>query len=257
MISIILPTYLPENQRYLDLAIESINNLDFPKDQLELVVVASNGFVPIVETTLALNCRLFNEKKTYSEAINLGIEMARGEFYFLISDDVILTKDCLSHLYQIAKDNNAITQAISNCDNTRKYQLMMGFSNQTGFTAVVDTAYYYDHWAPIKNQLMNTKSVYPLGVLFSSWVCFYAVLIPKKVWVDVGSLDEGFRNGQEDVDFCIRARLKGITIVTALNSLIWHFSGKTADSIMTKEMRNKNLDYFEEKWGKPIEEFLR
>lgn len=261
MISLIIPVYLKGNQKYLDLVLDSIENLGYPKDQLEIIIVASGGFVPATNSIKSVKFKIeyFLERKHYAEAINHGVSVASGEYYFLLSDDVILTKNSLSNIVELSKANKdiSIIQGISNCDNTRKYQLMMGFMDVTGFAAAIDISYDYEDLKPYAKELMDAKSIYPVGVIFNTFLCFYAVFIPKKVWDVVGTLDEKFENGQEDIDYCIRARKTEAPLLTTLNSVIWHFSGKTANTTVGQEMRDKNQVYFKEKWGKPVEEFLK
>lgn len=259
MISLIVPTYLPENQKYLDLLFESIDNLDYPKDQLELIVVSSGGFEPKIKTSLNHKLGLSKERKHYAQAINIGVKMASpdSKFYFHLSDDVILTKNCLTEMLPNAEMNTALIAATSNCDNSRKYQLLMGLMQDDGSFLQFDrNVYEYQDLVGHKKKLMNAESIYPPGLLFENFVCFYAVLIPAKVWKVVGELDENFENGQEDLDYCLRLRAEKIPIATCLRALIWHFSGVTAKTTVDVPMRIKNIEYFQNKYQRSIKDFI-
>lgn len=53
-------------------------------------------------------------------------------------------------------------------------------------------------------------------------VTFACALIPRKVWEELGGLDPMYRNGCEDVDFCLRAKTAGYRIVYSPASTIYH-----------------------------------
>jgi GT2 family glycosyltransferase len=44
-------------------------------------------------------------------------------------------------------------------------------------------------------------------------VTFACVLIPRPLYHELGGLDEAYRNGYEDCDFCLRARQAGRQVV--------------------------------------------
>ncbi len=250
-VSIIIPTYLESNQKYLDVCLKAIENLDYPKDLLDVVLVSSNGFRPSVPSDLQVKCIFVKERLHYASAINKGVKSADNDsdFYLLLSDDVILTKDSLKELIESAGNYNAVFGATSNCDNGSLHSLTMGFSKDEVFHQVVSRQYRYDDWAQVFSDLMNAKSLYPKGLIKYDWLCFYAVLIPKKVWTDLSGLDENFKSGKEDLDFCLRARALGYPSLMALSSLIWHFSGVTADQVLTDDVRIENEKYYSEKWS--------
>lgn len=255
-VSIIIPTYLASNQKYLDVCLDSIANLDYPKESLDVVLVASNGFEPTIPAacfSLSLKRICTPERLHYASAINRGVEAADADssYYFLVSDDVILTKDSLREFVDSAGGANAVLGPISNCDNGTMHSLTMGFTKGAVFNQVASRQYRYADWEPFFGDLMNAKSLYPKGLIKYPWLCFYAVLIPRKVWHDVGGLDENFKSGQEDLDFCLRAERLGYPCLVALSSLIWHFSGVTADQVLTNEVRASNEKYYKEKWQTP------
>jgi GT2 family glycosyltransferase len=97
---------------------------------------------------------------------------------------------------------------------------------------------------------MNAQSIYPEGFIIQEFICFYATLIPRTVWNKVGPLDHKFQTGQDDLDYCLRAQNLKIPSMIAIDSLIWHFGGATADLSLTPQIRQENVDYYTKKWGR-------
>ncbi len=253
-VSIILVTYLAENQKYLDLALESVNNLDYPVEQLELIVSSSGEYRPTVMPMKMKTTKLHSDDRLhFSGVVNQGVRKAdsSSEHYMIVSDDTIMTKNSLKNMVDEASGPQLrIIGAISNCDNRSKYILFFGFQIGDKQYQLTERFYRYDALAPYKTELMNQDSLYPAGVLIQEHICFYAVLIPRAVWFMVGELDEGYKSGQEDIDYCLRCKAEGVPVVIAIEAIIWHFGGATADVVTTKDLRDYNIDYFKQKWGK-------
>ena len=51
--------------------------------------------------------------------------------------------------------------------------------------------------------------------------------VPRGLFARLGGFDEGFRNGGEDVDFCLRARAAGLGTWVALKSVVLHHVSAT------------------------------
>lgn len=173
--------------------------------------------------------------------------MPSSEYLLILSDDTILTKNSLKHLVRFAKDGDYILNATSNCDNYASYWLMFyaGDYAVTGrFFKLEDT-----DRIGITDQMINSESLYASGAIFTDAVCFYATLIPRKVWNKVGELDEDFKTGYEDTDYCVRARSLGIRCGIVLDALIWHFGGVTSEGYLTEEMKKMNKQTFDQKWS--------
>jgi len=242
-------TYLKENDRYLRVAIESVKNQNY--DNYEMILVSSGSHIP--QDIPKWIKHIHHEKQHhYPEAINSGVAQASpdSKYYLIINDDVILTKDSLVNLIHIAGDNEIILNPISNCDNYFKYNLVMGYEKNSDFVPMTKRFYRYDDLNGSFNELMNSKSIYPYGLIAQDFVCFYATLFPKKVWDKLGGLDGEFKTGQDDVDASMRAKQLGIPCGIAINSLIWHYGGATADIALTTDIRRQNIEYFSKKWGR-------
>ena len=51
-------------------------------------------------------------------------------------------------------------------------------------------------------------------------------MIKRQVMEKLGLLDVGYFSGNEDVDYCLKARRKGFKVVCVPTSLIWHKVGR-------------------------------
>src|SRR4051812_33275244 len=183
MVSIIVLAYLESNKPYLDACLASIENLDYPKDRLDVVCVS-----PWMEREeypgvyIAQNVARAN---SFSGSVNRGVEASDSgsDFILIMSDDTIIARESLSNMVQTIGEQNMILAATSNCDLHWKYNLMLPHIYPARF-------YKLSEVNPV--DLMNSKSVYPRGIMYTDRLCFYSVLIPRKVWNLVGELDEGY-----------------------------------------------------------------
>ena len=74
-------------------------------------------------------------------------------------------------------------------------------------------------------------------------------LIAKRTFLELGGFDPVFRNGWEDVDFCLRARQKGYKIFYQAESVIYHHGRSTPGR---KDYEKANFEYFQCKWRSAI-----
>lgn len=248
-VSIIFTTYHEKTKPYLDLAIQSAYNLSYPKDKLEIILVARNGYAPLyegVKTVCPKDDEFFN-----AEGMNFGIlnAAADSEFYFMNNDDVILTKSCLKELLETVGDKMLVANPLSPCDNYRQYCLGMAYEKNGEKRFMVNQFYRLEQVKDDTTEMMNAASIYPAGAIFTGHLCMFSTLIPKKVWQTVGIFDEMFKTGPDDIDYSIRCQQKGIPLLYATSSLVWHFGGVTADNTISVERRKDNLRYFKSKWG--------
>jgi GT2 family glycosyltransferase/glycosyltransferase involved in cell wall biosynthesis len=77
-------------------------------------------------------------------------------------------------------------------------------------------------------------------------VSFACCLIPKEWYLALGGLDEAFRNGFEDCDFCLRTRAAGRRVVYTPASTIYHYGQQSPGRTDTDAA---NAATFDEKWG--------
>ena len=70
--------------------------------------------------------------------------------------------------------------------------------------------------------------------------------VRRAVFDAVGGFDEGYRNGYEDVDFCLQVRQRGGRIVYQPASVLYHLESQTAGRKTNDEANGRRLM---ERWG--------
>ena len=81
----------------------------------------------------------------------------------------------------------------------------------------------------------------------------FCMLIPRKVFQEIGYFDERFGKGNfEDDDYCFRAIYKGYKLLIANDSFIFHFGSVSfsGESVDWQKLMQENQKKFEEKWKK-------
>lgn len=70
-------------------------------------------------------------------------------------------------------------------------------------------------------------------------------LVPRAVFERLGGFDPQFRNGHEDIDFCLRAAEQGYKICYVAESVIYHHIGSSSGRF---DNESENERYFSSKW---------
>ena len=71
------------------------------------------------------------------------------------------------------------------------------------------------------------------------------LLTPRNVFLSLGGFDETYRNGVEDVDYCLRVRSLGKKVVYEPQSVVYHLEGQ---SVGRFNHVNENLKIFFDRW---------
>ena len=82
------------------------------------------------------------------------------------------------------------------------------------------------------------------------------MMMPAKVYREVGGLDEGFEVAFNDVDLCMRIRAKNYLIVFTPYAELYHYESKSRglEDTEEKQIRFKGeVDRFMERWEDQLE----
>lgn len=255
----VLPAQAAEPQPKVDIIIPTFNNLKYLKPCIESVrrqtdwpyqlIVVDSGDDPTLEwlreqpdiKTLRSDARL-----TYAQATNLGLKESKGKYVLLLNNDTIVSKGWLSSMMvEAIKPGVGAVGPLSNCDRgwSHNEPIVVNGRNLEKMGTLEDLA---DLLPEIE------RFSHPKAVVERFWVVFYAVLMPREVVDKVGLLDETFKNGVEDYDYCKRIRKAGYKIVNTYDSFVYHFFMRTPRPEPLSEVDRHNHRTVGLKYDKPL-----
>jgi tetratricopeptide (TPR) repeat protein len=83
------------------------------------------------------------------------------------------------------------------------------------------------------------------------------MLVRRDVFEQVGRFDEGFKNGFEDVDLCLKIRERGWRIVYRPDSVVYHLESQTPGrKTHDRDNARRLLERWSQKWWIPDEDAL-
>lgn len=107
-ISVIIPSYNPG--RYLFACLDSLMNQTFPKADFEVIIILNGCYEPYfnqiteyIQYNILKTWRLIHtETSGVSNARNIGISIAQGEYLTFVDDDDIISPNYLKELYSVS-----------------------------------------------------------------------------------------------------------------------------------------------------------
>jgi len=247
-VDIIIPTF--NNLPYLRECVESIRkNTDWPHN----IIVVNSGtdgtadWLRAQPDIISVNS---SGRLHFSAANNVGLKAAREKYVCLLNDDTIVSRNWLGALmHEAMKPNVGAVGPFSNCDRGWIHNdpiVISGKDLVCGMVLdqvkdIIPEIYKWEH----------KKEVYP-----REWLPFYCAVIPRAAIDKVGLLDEGFRSGDEDVDYCRRLTQAGYVFRQTNDSFVFHFGGRTRYAgakgidVSRHEIEDsQNHGYYFKKWG--------
>lgn len=96
LVSIVIPTY--KRKEKLNRLLDSILKSSYPKIEIIVVVDDNDNYDDMIKTYPNINF-IFNKNSMFlAESRNIGIKRSNGEYIFLIDDDNVVDKECISTL---------------------------------------------------------------------------------------------------------------------------------------------------------------
>jgi len=209
----------------------SLLRLNYPKDKLEVIVVdngSTDGSVELIRDNYSFVKLITNtHNEGFAKPSNDGARAARGEYVAFLNNDMRVDANWLRELVASLKNNDAecAGSVILNWDG-RQIDFVGGSVNFYGLG-------YQENFKKPLNQ-MKTELECDRQILFA---CGGAMLVNKKIFLDVGGFDEDYFAYYEDVDLGWRLHVLGCKIVLSVKSRVCHKHNSTSKMIARERVQ--------------------
>jgi len=160
------------------------------------------------------------ENRGFSGANNQGAELARGKYLVLLNNDTVAHHGWLASMLQIARapDVGAVGARLLFPDGTLQHAGVRLAPLQFGLAGFVPFHELYRG----PGDYPAACDAYDLDIVTGA-----CLVTPRELYVRLGGLDEGFWNGYEDVDYCLKIREEGFRVVYDGRALLTHFESQS------------------------------
>ena len=227
-VSIVMANY--NGIQHLKDCMESFENLDYPKDKLEVIMVdncSTDESISFIQKNFPETIILKNDVNNYVRANNLGIKSAKGEFVAFINNDVQLDKRWLGELAN-AMLANTRAGIVGGKILFKDHRIQSTGHEELPDYYWGDRGFQFDD----KGQFENIEEVVSL--------CGAACLVRKKCFDEVGLFDEDFIMYLEDVDMCLRCAKKGWKILYIPSAIAHHYFRGTSNAGLVRYFSERN-----------------
>lgn len=210
-------------KKHLEDCFASLTKIDYPADKLSLMVVdngSSDDSVAYMQNHYPeVQLVQSPENVGFAAGNNLGAKEAAGQYVVFLNNDMWVEPNLVTGLVEAVQSDPKTVCASSkilNWDGSRfdfagSAAHFAGYGYQVG----IDEPYDPDRFTEI----------YP--ILFA---CGGAMMIDRRLFLDIGGFDEDYFIYYEDMDLGWRLWLLGYQVVFAANSVVYHRHHGTMDS---------------------------
>jgi GT2 family glycosyltransferase len=173
----------------------------------------------------------------FSGGCNAGAAAARGEILVFLNNDTIVEPGALEALVAQAREPGvgAAGLRLHYPDGTLQHAGVGMIRVPSGHVV----PHHLFHHQP--GELAAARVTYDLDAVTAA-----CLAIPRALFGELGGYDEGYANGWEDVDLCLRVRVAGRRIVYRGDLWLWHDEGQTRGQVLGADA---NAQRFYARWG--------
>jgi GT2 family glycosyltransferase len=153
----------------------------------------------------------------YSAINNAGVRAARGEQLLFLNNDVeVIRPDWLTAMLEYAQEDGigAVGAKLLYTDGSIQHAGVV--LNSRGLPQ------HAFRWAPQEVLGVPRLADLPRNCSAVTGAC---MMVPRRVFEDVGGFDEELRVVLNDIDLCLRIRERGFQVVYTPHALLYHYEG--------------------------------
>jgi GT2 family glycosyltransferase/Flp pilus assembly protein TadD len=204
------------------------------------VIIVDNGSTdetPALLAGLGGDVRVIRNQQNlgFARACNQGAKVAKGRYLVFLNNDTIPQPGWLEAMVREVEEHADVAVVGS------KLLYADGTIQHAGvaFSRTWLTPYHLYRGYPADAPAVNRRREFQA-------VTAACMLVRREVFEEVGGFDEGYRNGFEDVDVCLKVRGRGRKIVYQPQSVLYHLESQTPGR-NTHDGENSRL--LRERWG--------
>lgn len=168
----------------------------------------------------------------FAYANNAGVQLAHGEYVALLNSDTLLRGSVLDQMLQYFKDHKEIGAMGCRCVNGDGLEIPAAhrLSSQRSLLCQVYIKPLLE-WLGLQRRLVAgvVKTIYskPTSV---DWLTGSCILMPRKMYIAMNGMDEGYFLYMEDEDLCRRIHVRGFDVVLWPQIGYTHLCGASTQS---------------------------
>lgn len=219
--------------------------MEFTPPVYEVIVVddgSTDGSGQYLSGVPGLRLLPQGENRGFAKACNTGAAAARGEWLLFLNNDTVPQPGWLTSMVAAAERDPAIAVVGSKL-----------IYPQTGTIQHAGVA--FSHARLPRHEFEHLDAADPAVSVDREVdaVTGACLLTPRGTFQLLGGFDERFLNGYEDIDYCLRVRLRGEKVLFCSRSILLHYKS-VSPGRLDVESNDRNVELFRQEWDEFIVE---
>lgn len=197
------------------------------------IVVVDNNSKDLPEDFLGQikNLRLIknDSNRLFAAATNQTVAAAKGEYLFILNNDIVLRPGCLKALLQPLKDDPEVVGVTAPQLRYPDGRIQPSITGLPRPSDVFYATFFLDRFSARFGHWLNARFDYTKPQLTDGQPMFSAILLPREVWKKVGNMDENFPLLWNDVDWFYRFNKTGLKVKFVPSAVVTHIHGMSVN----------------------------
>ena len=170
----------------------------------------------------------------FAAACNIGAKHAKGDFVLFLNPDCSLDASAVSELMRVLESDDSVGMVgglLINPDGSEQAGGRRAVPTPwRSFVRAFGLSRFANRWPRLFFDFHLHKQPLPTQPIEVEAISGSCMLVRGKAVKDVGAMDEGYFMHCEDLDWCMRFRLKGWKIIFIPNAKVLHYKGVCSKS---------------------------
>jgi GT2 family glycosyltransferase len=213
----------------------------------EVIVIdnASTDHTPQMLASFPWIRMIRNEKNLgFAGANNQGAREARGRILVLLNNDTEPISRWLAPMMRLLEDPGVGVVGAKLLFADRTIQHAGVLVRWWPFSASGLYPFHYLVNKPGDTPAANVRHDYQI-------VTGACLATPRELYLELGGLDEGFWNGYEDVDYCLKVRERGLRVIYEPDATLFHYESKSGSQRFRRTQAN--LQRLADRWRNRVD----